>query len=379
MGLLRPIILLPIGFFTNLDPLAAEAVLAHELAHLRRLDGLVNGLQCAVEVLFFFHPAVWWISRRIRTEREHCCDDAAVLACGSAVFYAETLSRLDELRDRPPSLALLAKGGNLMERLRRLLLSEPTRLPLATPSLPLVVTILLLGTIPVQAKKPMEPHPSVAEVTSPAFTTETHRIIEAPRFTLPVPSEPPISIAAFASAKETNEELPTASGLIPNQVPGSVQITTTAAPAVQAAAPMGPSTPAHPQSPQPSPKSRAAFAGPEPTPEEARRIIESVRSNLPWDVGPGITITKVQIKGKDRWNGAFTDHWPKTQQKQHFISAIPKVEGWVIRFRVHQDVPGSVDQAYDALITKEGVVYWRTAAPRLPPGLDKSEPFGPQP
>jgi hypothetical protein len=120
----------------------------------------------------------------------------------------------------------------------------------------------------------------------------------------------------------------------------------------------------------------AAFAGPEPTPEEARRIIESVRSNLPWDVGPGITITKVQIKGKDRWNGAFTDHWPKTQEKQHFISAIPKVDGWVILFMVHQDVPGSVDQALYALITKEGVVYWRTAAPRLPPGLDKSEPFG---
>jgi hypothetical protein len=376
MGLLRPIILLPLGFFTNLDPLAAEAVLAHELAHLRRLDGLVNGLQCVIEVLFFFHPAVWWISRRIRTEREHCCDDAAVLACGDAVFYAETLSRLDELRDRPPSLALLANGGNLMERLRRLLLSEPPRLHLATSGLPLVVTILLFGSVPGQANKPMEPHPAVAEVTSPAFTTETYRIMEAPGFNLPIPGEPPPSIAALASARETNAGLPTTVGLIPNQVPGSVQITTTAAPAVQAAPPMGPSAPAYPQAPQPSPKSMAAFAGPEPTPEEARRIIESVRSNLPWDVGPGITITKVQIKGKDRWNGAFTDHWPKIQEKQHFISAIPKVDGWVIRFVIHQDVPGSVDQALYALITKEGVVYWRTAAPRLPPGLDK-ETFAP--
>ncbi|WP_291272108.1 M56 family metallopeptidase [Geothrix sp.] len=153
MGLLRPVVLLPLGFFANLDPLAAEAVLAHELAHIKRLDGLVNGLQCVIEVLFFFHPAVWWISRRIRTEREHCCDDAAVLACGDAVFYAETLSRLDEFRDRPPSLALRARGGNLMERLRRLLLADPPQLRFATPSLLLAAALALVSSLPAQAEK----------------------------------------------------------------------------------------------------------------------------------------------------------------------------------------------------------------------------------
>nr|WP_279342986.1 M56 family metallopeptidase [Geothrix paludis] len=153
MGLVRPVILLPLGFFANLDPLAAEAVLAHELAHIKRLDGLVNGLQCVIEVLFFFHPAVWWISRRIRTEREHCCDDAAVLACGDAVFYAETLSRLDEFRDRPPSLALRARGGNLMERLRRLLLADPPQLRFATPSLLLVAALALVSSLPAQAER----------------------------------------------------------------------------------------------------------------------------------------------------------------------------------------------------------------------------------
>jgi len=153
MGLLRPVVLLPLGFFANLDPLAAEAVLAHELAHIKRLDGLVNGLQCVIEVLFFFHPAVWWISRRIRTEREHCCDDAAVLACGDAVYYAETLSRLDELRDRPLSLALQARGGNLMERLRRLLLADPPQLRFATPSLLLAAALALVSSLPAQAEK----------------------------------------------------------------------------------------------------------------------------------------------------------------------------------------------------------------------------------
>lgn len=170
MGLLRPVILLPLGFFANLDPLAAEAVLAHELAHIKRLDGLVNGLQCVIEVLFFFHPAVWWISRRIRTEREHCCDDAAVLACGDAVFYAETLSRLDGLRDRPLSLALQARGGNLMERLRRLLLADPPQLRFATPSLLLTAAIALVSSLPAQAEKLETALTRIEEIVSPQPT-----------------------------------------------------------------------------------------------------------------------------------------------------------------------------------------------------------------
>lgn len=145
MGLLRPMVMLPLGFFAHLDPLAAEAVLAHELAHIRRLDALVNGLQCVIEILLFFHPAVWWISRRVRTERECCCDDEAVMACGDAVLYVETLSRLDALRERPLALAQAARGGNLMERIKRLLAMNPTPLRLAWPSL-VLVGILALGT-----------------------------------------------------------------------------------------------------------------------------------------------------------------------------------------------------------------------------------------
>jgi len=102
VGVLRPVILVPLGFFTAMDPLAAEAVLAHELAHIRRLDVFVIGLQAVIETLLFFHPVVWWLSRRVNTEREHCCDDAAVQACGDAVLFAQTLMRLDE--DREPRL-----------------------------------------------------------------------------------------------------------------------------------------------------------------------------------------------------------------------------------------------------------------------------------
>ena len=72
-------------------------VLAHELAHIRRHDFLVNLLQTVVETLLFYHPAVWWMSRRVRVEREHCCDDLAVAVCGEPARYARALARLEEL------------------------------------------------------------------------------------------------------------------------------------------------------------------------------------------------------------------------------------------------------------------------------------------
>ncbi len=164
MGLFRPVVMVPLGFFAHLDPLAAEAVLAHELAHIRRLDALVNGVQCLIETLLFFHPAVWWISRRVRTERECCCDDEAVMACGDAVFYVETLSRLDALRGRPLSLAQGARGGNLMERITRLLALDPRPLRLSLPSLTLLGalalgTTLLLAQAPEAPNAPLPPLP----------------------------------------------------------------------------------------------------------------------------------------------------------------------------------------------------------------------------
>ena len=94
IGWVRPYILLPISAVTGLDEAQLEAVLAHELAHIRRYDYLVNLLQNAVETLLFYHPAVWWVSSRIREEREHCCDDLAVAVCGDVILYAGALAKL---------------------------------------------------------------------------------------------------------------------------------------------------------------------------------------------------------------------------------------------------------------------------------------------
>jgi beta-lactamase regulating signal transducer with metallopeptidase domain len=95
IGWIKPVILLPASALSGLNPHQLEAILAHELAHIRRHDYLVNLLQTLVETLLFYHPAVWWLSRRIRVERENCCDDLAVSLCGDPVAYASTLAVLE--------------------------------------------------------------------------------------------------------------------------------------------------------------------------------------------------------------------------------------------------------------------------------------------
>jgi TonB family protein len=121
VGLWRPIILVPASTLTGLSVWQLEAVLAHELAHIRRHDYLVNLLQALIEALLFYHPAVWWLSARIREEREHCADDVAVESCGDALLYSRTLATLEQLRARAPAPALAANGGSLLLRIQRLL------------------------------------------------------------------------------------------------------------------------------------------------------------------------------------------------------------------------------------------------------------------
>jgi beta-lactamase regulating signal transducer with metallopeptidase domain len=120
IGWLRPVILVPASALAGLSPQQLEAVLAHELAHVRRHDYLINLLQAAVETLLFFHPAVWWVSSQMRRERENCCDDLAVAICGDRLVYARALADLEGLRMPSPRLAMAVDGGSLLDRIRRL-------------------------------------------------------------------------------------------------------------------------------------------------------------------------------------------------------------------------------------------------------------------
>ena len=121
-GWVRPVVLLPIGLLTRLPADLVEALLAHELAHIRRHDYLVNLLQNAVEAVLFYHPVTWWLSHRIRVEREQIADQLASEVACSPRRLALALSELaDFQRTQPlPNLVLAAQGGQLMSRIEQL-------------------------------------------------------------------------------------------------------------------------------------------------------------------------------------------------------------------------------------------------------------------
>ncbi len=120
VGWIKPAILVPISMFTSLDPSEIEMILVHELAHVRRYDILVNIIQTAVETLFFFNPAIWWLSRQIRTEREDCCDDTVILRAGNRLRYARALANLEELRMFQASFNSALTGTPLERRIQRI-------------------------------------------------------------------------------------------------------------------------------------------------------------------------------------------------------------------------------------------------------------------
>lgn len=176
VGWLRPVILLPVSTFTTLTPEEIAMVLAHELAHVRRHDYLVNLVQTAIETLLFYHPAVWWLSGRIRAERENCCDDLAVAACGNPVGYARALAALEGAAAHGPSLVVAADGGSLLARIQRLLHRESGRAD-APPAwlgalIPAAVILLSIGAgqLPAAADPAPVAEPTPAPEVAPAPT-----------------------------------------------------------------------------------------------------------------------------------------------------------------------------------------------------------------
>lgn len=120
IGCVKPAILWPAAALSGLTPTQIDALLAHELSHIRRHDHWFNLAQVCIETLLFFHPCVWWLSRRVRQERENCCDDLAASVLGDRVEYAGALLAMEDLR-QARFLSLQANGGSLMSRIQRLL------------------------------------------------------------------------------------------------------------------------------------------------------------------------------------------------------------------------------------------------------------------
>ncbi|KQQ97033.1 M56 family metallopeptidase [Massilia sp. Leaf139] len=123
-GWWRPVVLVPASLVAGMPPQLLEALLAHELAHVRRHDYLVNLVQSAIEAILFYHPVVWWISHRIRVERELIADDLAAAQLGEPRRLAQALSELERIGFSSHRLAQAANGGDLLSRIRRLVRAD---------------------------------------------------------------------------------------------------------------------------------------------------------------------------------------------------------------------------------------------------------------
>lgn len=147
IGYFKPIILLPVGAVNNLTESEVEAILAHELGHIFRNDFLMNIVLSFIEVLFYYHPAVWWISGNVRLERENCSDDIAIKLCGNSLTYAKALVTLQEMNQHPvPSFAMTFSGrkNQLLNRIKRILNQPQNRSNILEK---LTATCLLLAAI----------------------------------------------------------------------------------------------------------------------------------------------------------------------------------------------------------------------------------------
>lgn len=189
LGHFRPLVLLAAGLLAGIPPEQIEAVLLHELAHIRRCDYLVNVVQRFIEGLFFYHPAIWWFSRIVRAERENCCDDIAVSIGGDAHEYAVALAALEQNRSGRPERAVAVTGGNLMKRIRRLLSPKS-----AGPSAPFLAVLVLIATTTVavaawQTETPRHDHSAGKSETPKELSSGYMDFIKGPTQYLITPQE----------------------------------------------------------------------------------------------------------------------------------------------------------------------------------------------
>jgi len=165
VGWLRPVVLAPVAALAGLPPEHVEALLAHELAHIRRHDYLVNILQSIAEALLFYHPAVWWVSGHIRAERELCCDDVAVAVSGDVLTYASALAVLESNRPAHANPALAANGGSLADRIGRLLgQSRPAVRTLPGPGVIVSAVLLIISVYGLFGQSAARPKFEVASI-----------------------------------------------------------------------------------------------------------------------------------------------------------------------------------------------------------------------
>ena len=245
-GWARPAVLLPVTALTGLDQSQLEAVIAHELAHIRRYDTFVNLFQVAVETVLFYHPAVWWLGRRIRAERENCCDDEAVALCGSPVMYALALARMAEWKSAP-ELAMAANRAPLVERVARLLGADRTADSLGSAKISagvlcLSAALLAGGAVSVNVLR------AQAQTPAPAAAPNAVERATPPARPAPMAAAPDTAIVVRPSDPEAESA---AAPEAPSRFPGAT-----------AAAPSAPFASSGTPAPEPTPQAVASSTTP---------------------------------------------------------------------------------------------------------------------
>lgn len=175
-GWWRPIVIVPTALVSGMPPDLLEALLAHEVAHIKRMDYLLNLFQSAIEIVLFYHPAIWWLSRQIRIEREQIADDLAAGLLGEPRRLALALSELERFQFTTPQLAQAAHGGNLMSRIKRLINPETSKVSAKSLGWKLSLPFLGLSTVCLmlyaQANTTPMPKPSLSPAATHTPVTE---------------------------------------------------------------------------------------------------------------------------------------------------------------------------------------------------------------
>ncbi len=156
IGFFKPILLFPVGAINQLHIEEVEAIIVHELAHIQRNDYVLNLIQSVIEVLFYYHPVIWWISNHIRIERENCCDDKVLEICNNPLDYAKALVSLQTMQNQIPILAMPLSNhkSHLLNRVKRILNQPKNKSNIMEKLTISSLLVCLLFIVSVSATKP---------------------------------------------------------------------------------------------------------------------------------------------------------------------------------------------------------------------------------
>lgn len=189
-GTIKPVILVPLAMVTRLDTYQAEAILIHELAHIRRYDYLVNIIQTIAETVLFFNPFVWGVSNIIRREREHCCDDVVLEHTQWPLSYAHALTTLESYRQNPLAMAATGSNNQLLHRIKRMMEMNRNNIsygPAFTVSLAVLLAVSFIWLTPALAQSKKDKDKTTQPTASATPVADSAKVVKRERITITDP------------------------------------------------------------------------------------------------------------------------------------------------------------------------------------------------